>query len=185
MSDKRKAVRNHITAAKTWLSQAENSIDKENDLRSDLDLMLAQAELQRAQETKQRKLWQRWVKRLAPLGAALLVGVAYVLFLRPELIGSQPEEGQLPATEQVQAGVQAGTAGMVQEPDRQAEPKLLTSSEDPGQLTGPGAGIQDGAQPQAETILTDLPEKPPVARDAVPDAEMQKLMQHAGKTLRE
>ena len=47
--DKHKTVRNHIAAAKGWLNQAEDSLEQENDIRGDLNLMLAQAELQRAQ----------------------------------------------------------------------------------------------------------------------------------------
>lgn len=183
MSNKRQAVRNHITAAKTWLSQAENSIDKENDIRSDLDLMLAQAELQRAQETKQRRLWLLWLKRLAPLGAAILVGAAYVLFLRPELAGRQPET-PIPAAAETE--VPPGDPILAQPIQEQAAP---VPEEAGGAAAQPEKGTehavqQPTAQGPLEAALTGQPAAS-AAKPAVPDAELQKLMQHAGKTLRE
>lgn len=42
----------HVKAAKTWLGRAEQSFDKDQNIRGELNLMLAQAELQRAQEAK-------------------------------------------------------------------------------------------------------------------------------------
>ena len=38
-------IRQHITAAKGWLSRAEDSLEQENAIQGDLKLMLAQAEL--------------------------------------------------------------------------------------------------------------------------------------------
>ena len=61
MTKKRQEVRHHISAAKDWLNQAEDSINLENDVRGDLNLMLAQAELKRAQETKPQSLWLTWL----------------------------------------------------------------------------------------------------------------------------
>lgn len=42
----------HVKAAKTWLCRAEQSFDKDQNIKGELNLMLAQAELQRAQEAK-------------------------------------------------------------------------------------------------------------------------------------
>ena len=43
MGDKRKRLRLHIKAAKEWLGQAEDSLEKERDIQGDLKLMLAKA----------------------------------------------------------------------------------------------------------------------------------------------
>ena len=69
-------IRQHITAAKGWLSRAEDSLEQENAIQGDLKLMLAQAELKRAQEKNDKKLCVRWFKRLAPgaLACALALG---------------------------------------------------------------------------------------------------------------
>lgn len=45
-------VRDHLRAAQGWLKKAERSFDEEKTIRGELDLMLAQAELRRAQERK-------------------------------------------------------------------------------------------------------------------------------------
>lgn len=184
MSDKRQAVRNHITAAKTWLSQAENSIDKENDIRSDLNLMLAQAELQRAQETKQCRLWQLWLKRLAPLVAAILVGAAYVLFLRPDLADGQADVN-MPAAAEIE--IAPAASGLGQPAHQQLVPAPVTDTEAAAQpeRAFEQVGPQPAAQPPMEAVLTGQPEASSAAQPAVPDAELQKLMQHAGKALRE
>ncbi len=41
----------HLRSAKVWLTRAEESFDKNSKLRGELDLLLAQAELQHARET--------------------------------------------------------------------------------------------------------------------------------------
>ena len=84
MNDKRRVIKEHISAARDWLGRAESSIDKENDVRGDLDVMLAQAELQRAQETKYSARWRKLFIRLAPLVVAVFVALGYVMLLRSE-----------------------------------------------------------------------------------------------------
>ena len=81
MSDKRTDFKQHVRAAKEWLGEAESSLDKEEDLRGDLNLMLAQAELQRAHETKHLTARQRLIKRVVPVVCAMFVlGVVWQVF---------------------------------------------------------------------------------------------------------
>ena len=92
-------IRQHITAAKGWLSRAEDSLEQENDIQGDLRLMLAQAELKRAQEKNDKKLCVRWFKRLAPgaLACALaLGGIIYAQQSEDSL--SLPKQNQLTST---------------------------------------------------------------------------------------
>lgn len=91
MGDKQQQdYRRHIIAAKKWLGMAEESIDKDNDIRSDLNLMLAQAELQRAKEKDDFRLVKKWLKWTVPWGLALLVIVGYIYVLRPEVTADMP-----------------------------------------------------------------------------------------------
>lgn len=53
MTEVKEQMKNHVSAAKEWLGKAEQSLDEDNDIKGNLNLMLAQAELKRAQETKQ------------------------------------------------------------------------------------------------------------------------------------
>ena len=75
MAEERERICAHVKAAKDWLGRAESSLEKEEDVRGGLNLMLAEAELQRARETRKRK---RFARFLAPVLAMLLVlgGVA-------------------------------------------------------------------------------------------------------------
>lgn len=189
--DKHKMVRNHIAAAKGWLSQAEKSLEQENDIRGDLNLMLAQAELQSAQEKQPQRAWLRWGRRLLPLAAALCVAAGYVAYLRPvpEVPAAQPvmpvtAESSAAAGREADSGAMEPVAGNAHEAaipavaevpvsevtvqDREAEPHSQ-------QLKGTGEIPQ--AIPPGEV---------PDERQAdVPDIELQKLMQAAGNVLRE
>lgn len=58
MADFKRNMFRHLRSARQWLAQAEEAFDKESNVRGELDLFLAQAELQRARETtSSRKGW--------------------------------------------------------------------------------------------------------------------------------
>jgi hypothetical protein len=69
----------HVKAAKAWLGKAEQSFDREQNIRGELNLMLAQAELKRAQESKlenQKKCDKyRLIRSILAAGIAGLVVV--------------------------------------------------------------------------------------------------------------
>ncbi|MGM9579635.1 MAG: hypothetical protein ACI3U2_00160 [Anaerovibrio sp.] len=188
--DKHKTMRNHIAAAKGWLTQAEESLEQENDIRGDLKLMLAQAELRSAQEKRPQKAWLLWGRRLLPLVAALCVAAGYVAYLRPV-----PKEPVVPpampaAVEQsVGAGREADAAaagpvaGDYHEAPVPAVPEMA-AAENPGQ--GRDALLQrqvTGAEAVPEAAGQEA--KPAAVQAEVPDIELQKLMQAAGNVLRE
>lgn len=52
MSEWKSRVTTHLRSAQDWLSKAQRSFDEQKDIRGELNLMLAQAELKRAQEEK-------------------------------------------------------------------------------------------------------------------------------------
>jgi len=51
MADFKRHMFRHLRSAKVWLTRAEESFDKNSRIRGELDLILAQAELQHARET--------------------------------------------------------------------------------------------------------------------------------------
>ncbi|MBR2179824.1 MAG: hypothetical protein IJ862_05475 [Selenomonadaceae bacterium] len=76
MEDNRKNLRKHIKAASDWLQQADKSIERKEDLKGDLKLMLAKAELQNAEKHQNRS---RLTKVLSFATAALIAfGVLWV-----------------------------------------------------------------------------------------------------------
>ena len=185
--DKHKTVRNHIAAAKGWLNQAEDSLEQENDIRGDLNLMLAQAELQRAQEKNAPAGWLRWLKRLLPLAAALCVAVGYVVYLRPVPPHAAPS---VPVPMVHQAGVAAVDMGRDRPPEQAEELRRLPVVHE--QEAVPPVEELRGVPPRQESDAAAVPERGQVTAPAleeqpgrVPGIEMQKLMQDAGSILRE
>lgn len=51
MADFKRHMFRHLRSARVWLTRAEESFDKNSQIRGELDLILAQAELQHARET--------------------------------------------------------------------------------------------------------------------------------------
>lgn len=194
--DKR-AHKAHIEAAQNWLGKAASSLEAENEIRSDLHLMLAEAELYRA---KRRSLWRRgaaWA--LPPLVAIALVAAGYALF-----IGGEDSVVRTSGTSVAGAGTQellqenqnfAGkTADRVETfkdggrvsvtPVHAASPIAETVpsapvEHAPGETQQPRAEMTDRIEPAASAI-----EQPNEER-RVPDTDVQQLMQSAAVILRQ
>ena len=73
MKDKRKNLRKHIKAASDWLQQADKSIEREEDLKGDLKLMLAKAELQNAEKHQNRSRLTKIFSLLTAVLIAVLI----------------------------------------------------------------------------------------------------------------
>lgn len=187
--NKHKIMRKHISAAKNWLSQAEDSIEEENEIRSDLKLMLAQAELKRAQE-KAPQPWLIWGRRLAPLLAAIVLALGYFLYQNP-----MQEPG---------SAVNAGTDAVVQQPAMNvsqeaamqvAEQRELQEIQGSSGMQANENDVPQAAAAETGAAVTQYTDALPVterqevqqaeAKPEVPSARMQELMQNAGSILRE
>ena len=173
MNNERQKVKKHISAAKDWLGRAENSMDRDNDVRGDLDMMLAQAELQQAQETR---LGYGWRKLLV----ALLLGIGYMVFLQmasPTPAGS-PEQSSSPAPvvdypESAEAAFKPEIADSAEKTEAVPRSYEVAPSQD--------SSVADNSLDKKD----EAPVIPPAMTENIPEADMQKLMQAAGKTLRE
>lgn len=71
MTDKQNVWCNKIRSAKSWLNRAEDNFAKDNDVQGELNLLLAQAELQHLHEHK-KKYWQKKSHILALFTAAFM-----------------------------------------------------------------------------------------------------------------
>lgn len=191
-------IRQHITAAKGWLSRAEDSLEQENDIQGDLKLMLAQAELKRAQEKNDKKLCVRWFKRLAPgaLACALaLGGIIYAQQSDDSL--SLPKQNQLTSTSLAE---QASSSGAGRDKAMEAKKSHQNLSEE-REFDAPAPAyvqIQPNEEAHSEEVSNTTESRPVevesqqatpslknVQPSEVPAPAMQKLMQSAGSTLRE
>ena len=185
----------HVRAAREWLGRAEDSLEQEDHIRGDLDVMLAQAELQRAQETEEGRVRRRWLGRLLPAGAAALVA-ALVWGLWPSVPAPLSERPSvMPAAE-------PGEAGSASVPAAAATPMAIESST----VRPMTAEIVPPAVPPMTAEISSVVEEPssvevPISeaadkgplpqpssrvpsRDILPSRDMQKLMSAAGQSLR-
>lgn len=189
-------IRQHITAAKGWLSQAEDSLAQENTIQGDLKLMLAQAELKRAQEKNDKKLCVRWFKRLAPgaLACALALGVI-IYAQQAEDSQALPKPNPLTSTSLTE---QVSSSGAGRDKAMEAKKSHQNLSEEREFDTPAYVQIQPNEEAHSEEVSNTIESRPVevesqqatsslknVQPSQVPAPAMQKLMQSAGSTLRE
>ena len=190
-------IRQHITAAKGWLSQAEDSLAQENAIQGDLKLMLAQAELKRAQEKNDKKLCVRWFKRLAPGALACALALGGIIYAQQaEDNQALSKQNQLSSTSLAEpvSSSGAGTDKAVEAKEspqnhneeresavpayiQEAQPKVQEQPEEVSNTTE-SRSVEVESQQTPSSINNIQPSQ-------VPAPAMQKLMQSAGSTLRE
>ena len=189
-------IRQHITAAKGWLSRAEDSLEQENDIQGDLKLMLAQAELKRAQEKNDKKLCVRWFKRLAPGALACALALGGIIYAQQaEDSPSLPKQNPLTSTSLAE---QASSSGAGRDKAMEANKSHQNLSEDREFDTPAYVQIQPNEEAHLEEVSHTIESRPVevesqqatpslknVQPSQVPAPAMQKLMQSAGNTLRE
>ena len=187
MGEDRKQQAQRIRAARDWLDEAGESLEQGADIKGDLKVMLAQAELARAKETQRPPLWRRCGRRVLPLATALAV-LSLGLFLRPAVA---PSEDQALSSPSPAAAVvpQASVQGQEQA-DSPAPAALQKMQGQAAQAAGEPAraAVQETASPPQMPSAVAVPavsaqqRETPAARP--PSPETQKLMQSAGKALR-
>lgn len=189
-------IRQHITAAKGWLSRAEDSLEQENAIQGDLKLMLAQAELKRAQEKNDKKLCVRWFKRLAPGALACALALGGIIYAQQaEDSPSLPKQNPLTSTSLAE---QASSSGAGRDKAMEANKSHQNLSEEREFDTHAYVQIQPNEEAHLEEVSNTIESRPVevesqqatpslknVQPSQVPAPAMQKLMQSAGSTLRE
>lgn len=76
VADCKQNVNRHLNSAQQWLTEAEQAFDKDKDIRGELTLFLAQAELTHAREANRA---HRWRYRYPVLRHGLALGLAAVV----------------------------------------------------------------------------------------------------------
>lgn len=189
MAEQNEKKTKHLRSARQWLTRAEESFDKDRDIRGELNLFLAQAELQHVQETGRN---QGWLKKypvllhgLAAVVAVTLAWAVYGAYNQPPSAaqpaaspllsqpGSQrvPGDGnpiflQPPAVAPVPAAVSAPVAAPAP-----AEPSAVRA-------VVPVKRQADGKKPEPVAVSE------PIERSPVSSDEMKNLIRAAGKSLR-
>lgn len=193
MTDKKKLYSEHITAAKDWLGKAEESIAKDNDIRSDLNIMLAQAELQRAKEKDDTALIRKRLKWILPWITAIGIAVGYVYFLRPELFTTVREESpavtvvkeeNVPAKENI---IQTDTDDKAEIP-LQNENDAVKPIDNTERVNVPETAVTEkieGTYRERIEDKNDTVQEAETEKSSLPEKDIQKMIQSAGKILRD
>ena len=193
MNDSKRPFVSNLESAKAWIHQAEQSFGQDADIRGELNLLLAQAELQRVREANRARQW-RWKYPLLRHSLALVLALLAVIggfYLWDSRTTIQPQPIQ--QTQQFQQAQPTGTA---------VQPQII---QQPTQAPLPAVSPQPSAadpQPPATIVNTAVttntvnspPPVQPSQRENVPanrdheiqlsHDEMQKLIRAAGKSLR-
>ena len=184
MPERTDRLRNHIKAAREWLCKAEHSLDEDNKVKGNLNLMLAQAELQRAKESKSAHGNQRGVLSLAPLALALLLAFSgyYFITLETQTVQSPlrtaVEEHTVTSVPH-QAVSELNTVSVAPPATLKEAPVTV-----PEVAVGPVVSAPEPLPSASAVTVNAVPAAVHEAAGQVPPIEMQKLMRAAGKSLR-
>jgi len=162
-------MRGKIQATKQWLTRAEEHFDRNAQVRGEMDLLLAEAELRATRENLQsrpRRLKLSWFRQGLAFGLAAVtvaVGAGVVWWWQPEQMESIP----LPPVS-------------VTAPIRQAQVPNISAT--PAKTTEtPPAAVVDFAIPGQEVKSVD---KSASREPSMSQEEMKRLIQAAGQSLR-
>lgn len=179
----------HLRSAKEWLTKAEEAFDKEHDVRAELDLMLAQAELQHVKEVNRSRQW-RYKYLILRHGMALTIAMSMVIVVggvywwtnKPAIAVPVPLPSQVAS--QVSLPVEAVAKAMI--------PATPVANATPIEKNLPEKQVNQVVA--TERTVEKVPEKArPLEREqprqseqtvVVSSDEMEKLVRAAGKSLR-
>lgn len=173
----------HLRSAKDWLTKAEEAFAKQHDVRAELDLMLAQAELQHAKEANRSRQWRykyilfrHGVALTLAMFMAVTVGGVYWWTTRPVIT-------PVPLTVQVKSPVELAPKTQIV-----VTPQVLpvaAPAEAEVQVPVQQTVKEQEIQKPSKVVQSSQVEQP---RAQVPvvlsENEVQKLVRAAGKSLR-
>jgi hypothetical protein len=166
MKSKRHALCDRIRSARSWLNRAEKSFTNENDMEGEINLLLAEAELQHLREKEGAKSKRR--RHFLAFGTAAFVAMAFFAMTKVW----QEEHKPLP---------------IAPEPVRIAAPETAKSAlpSRQGEKTGVTAQVIVRDEPPL-VRAAPVEEKMTIqaAGESISEGEMRDLVRTAGKTLR-
>lgn len=181
--DKRKLQKNHIKAAREWLSAAENSLDVGNDVISDLKLMLAKAELSNIKLTPKSQRIRNLLKKIMPAAAAILLGAGFYLWQGEEkAVKNPPAAATLPPPSTAEKALPIVSPAVEKKNDtaiEEGKEMVAVDAEKNKAINKATATVNEVKEP-APAKINDSPKE----EKNMPSPEMQQLMQSAGKVLR-
>lgn len=178
----RKKIKSHVSAAKEWLGKAEQSLEERNDVKGNLNLMLAQAELTRAQEARKSGKHNYRTLLIHSMLIAGIVGLAFVVgFGGASILGTSP--AVKPVLPQPAPSIDGHETAQLTDADLAIESKSVLqdtlAEKDSAVFIEPAKQHEEVAVTKGEKAIM-----PKNAEFAVTSVEMQQLVRAAGKSLR-
>lgn len=174
-----------VQSVRKWLEKAEQSFTSHRDISGELNLIMAQAEMERLKETdrafRRRKLWGSRLLALAA-AAALFSGYAYWQEFRqapaPPAAAERRTEVRPPVREAVPAASPAAVSGPMAEAS--AAPPVPAA----GQDDMAGRRQEDAAAAAVPAETPRLAEPAAAEMPVLSEWEIQRVVGEAGRTLR-
>ena len=173
-----------LATARQWLHQAEESFGKKQEMQGELNLFLAQAELQHVREGRKLPFWlqPRWGWQRMAMAFAVLLALsagAGIFWAKQNVTPVEPVPGiSSPTTNnQIAAPAVAIQARPIAAEAQGAE----TKAEEPS-LSSRTSQSEVSLQPDRQGELKESSQA--VKAEAVSPEEMQKALRAAGKALR-
>lgn len=188
MADFKDNMYRRLRSARQWLKRAEEAFDKDRDVRAELDLMLAQAELQHAKEANRTRHW-RYKYSMLTQGAA----IGFAAMIAVIGFGGTYWWSHQHQTSNYQSSSPAVQLQAPQQPIAVGNNHIVTTNtqEIPAANTKP-----DSASATVKTAYQEISIVPKnrekedrqsyqtEVKEVLPPDEMQKLVRAAGKSLR-
>ncbi len=196
MADCKQNINRHLNSAQQWLSEAEEAFDKDKDIRGELNLFLAQAELTHVREVNRSQQWRYkypLLRHCLALGLAFAVavggvGVSYWWGVSRHTVQSVTGTNQAvspteTSSRQVTLEPKAASQAVapVAAPPVPVASQSVTDREDPGSYQQPAKAARV-SEPIAQT--KQVSEEDPSKEVPLTTDEINKLIRSAGKSLR-
>jgi len=173
----------HLGSAKEWLTKAEEAFDKQHNIRGELDLMLAQAELQHVKETNRSGQW-RYKYVIFRHGLALTLAVFMAVAVGGVYWWTTRSVLAVPVPLNTQANVPVEVSPKVEGTIPAQTNSVTIRAED---IPVEQVQVIKGRQTQSASPapqVTQSKQSSDQAPAVLSDDEVQKLVRAAGKSLR-
>lgn len=166
-----------VQAVRKWLEKAEHSYSSHKEITGEINLIMAQAEMQRLNETHKNSKVRRWMLRVSAMGAAFAVFLGMNAFW--SLMEPKAEEPERP----VQIVIHDAPSPVGAISSAEAVPP---SAEDIAPTDAPSYSAPAEAPSPAPAMEAPVVRTAPAPRaaPALSDKEIQSVVGEAGRALR-
>ncbi|WP_288780909.1 hypothetical protein [uncultured Dialister sp.] len=177
-----------VQAVRKWLEKAEHSYSSHKEITGEINLIMAQAEMQRLNETHKNSKVRRWMLRISAMGAAFAVFLgmnAFWSLMEPK--AEEPErpvqivihDAPSPVGEKTETAVSQGE-------DKSLAEAVPPSAEDIAPAAAPSYIAPAEAPAPAPAMEAPVVRTAPAPRaaPALSDKEIQSVVGEAGRALR-